>query len=111
MSLKDILLITDMDGTLLGRDFKIPQRNIEAVHRFMDQGGNFAIATGRSKMSGAQYFRQTNPNAPCVLLNGAVLYDFRKKETFDEALLTQWSNGIFGKNRGTFSGNRDRGLY
>lgn len=80
MSLKDILLITDMDGTLLGRDFKIPQRNIEAVHRFMDQGGNFAIATGRSKMSGAQYFRQTNPNAPCVLLNGAVLYDFRKKE-------------------------------
>lgn len=80
LSLQDILLITDMDGTLLGRDFKIPERNIKAIHRFMEHGGNFAIATGRSKMSGVQYFAQTNPNAPCVLLNGAILYDFKKKE-------------------------------
>ena len=46
----------------------------------MEHGGNFAIATGRSKMSGSQYFAQTNPNATCVLLNGAILYDFKKKE-------------------------------
>ena len=80
MNWQDILLITDMDGTLLGRDFKIPERNIKAIHRFMERGGNFSIATGRSKMAGSRYFAQTNPNAPCVLLNGAILYDFKKKE-------------------------------
>ena len=87
MKFQDILLISDMDGTLLGKDFQIPQRNLEAVHRFMEEGGNFAIATGRSITSGAQYYEQIYPNAPCILLNGGILYDFRSGKTLRKHVL------------------------
>ena len=77
MRWEEILLLADMDGTLLGRDLRIPERNLAAIREFMARGGHFSIATGRSIQSGAPYYRQVQPNAPCILLNGVMLYDFR----------------------------------
>lgn len=80
MKLRDVLLISDLDGTLIGRDHTVPQRNVEAVRRFQQKGGHFSIATGRSVDSGARYFSAAVPNELCVLLNGSVIYDFEAKK-------------------------------
>ena len=71
------LILSDMDGTLLGDDRQISQENREAVAYFTQNGGRFAVATGRSK-AGMEYFLQDIAiNAPCVICNGAVVYDFQ----------------------------------
>ncbi len=77
---QDILVVSDLDGTLIGRDFQIPSRNFAALDRFKQAGGRFAIATGRSMESGRRYAEETRPNAPCVVLNGAVLYDYETEK-------------------------------
>lgn len=84
MELKDILIVSDLDGTLIGANAKIPQRNLDALERFKKNGGNFAIATGRSVVSGALYYDSLAPNAPSVLLNGSVIYDFQTKTCIRE---------------------------
>jgi hypothetical protein len=71
------LLVSDMDRTLVTEDFKIPERNIEAIDRFIEKGGLFALATGRVASSAAKYFGRINTNAPSILSNGSSIYDFR----------------------------------
>ena len=44
----DILLTVDFDRTLTGPDSKIPQRNLDAIAFFMENGGKFTVNTGRS---------------------------------------------------------------
>ena len=38
MKIDEVLIVSDMDGTLIGKDFTIPQRNIEAVKKFQKLG-------------------------------------------------------------------------
>ena len=71
-----ILLLSDMDGTLLNRSGTISAENLSALRYFMAEGGRFSVATGRSK-PGMEHFLETLPiNAPAVIYNGAVVYDF-----------------------------------
>ena len=44
----DVLLTVDYDRTLTAPDSSIPQRNIEAIRYFMENGGVFTVNTGRS---------------------------------------------------------------
>ncbi|MCL2030200.1 MAG: HAD-IIB family hydrolase [Oscillospiraceae bacterium] len=74
--LSGVLLATDLDGTLLGRDHAIPPGSAAAVSRFMRAGGRFTLATGRS-LPGLAHVKPSVPvNAPAVLLNGALVYDY-----------------------------------
>ncbi len=97
MQFQDILLVSDLDGTLIGKDFIVPQRNIAAVKRFKEEGGNFAIATGRAVDSGARYYSVATPNAPCVLLNGSLVYDFDTKQVLSEYPLPLGAVGYLQK--------------
>ena len=45
----DVLLTVDFDRTLTAPDSSIPERNIEAINYFIDNGGVFTVNTGRSK--------------------------------------------------------------
>ena len=76
----DVLLTVDYDRTLTAPDSTIPQRNLEAIRYFMENGGAFTINTGRSvPMTNA--FREKVPvNAPLLLYNGSAAYDLGKKE-------------------------------
>ena len=47
-SLSDILIITDVDGTLLRENKGISKENLEAIKRFTDKGGHFTVSTGRA---------------------------------------------------------------
>ncbi len=72
----DILLVTDFDATLTGRDRRIPQANVDAVERFMAEDGLFTIATGRSRPMFDHSSRDIRVNAPHILSNGSAVYDY-----------------------------------
>ncbi len=70
-----VLLTVDFDRTLTGPDSKIPERNIEAIRYFMENGGTFTVNTGRSTTTFAQYLETLPRNAPLLLYNGSAAYD------------------------------------
>ena len=82
-----VLLTVDFDRTLTGPDSKIPERNLEAIRYFMENGGAFTVNTGRS-MPMTKVFRDIVPvNAPLLLYNGSAAYDLREKRlTFCEEI-------------------------
>ena len=88
----DILLTVDYDRTLTATDSTIPQRNLEAIRYFMENGGIFTVNTGRS-LPMAMVFRDiVSTNAPLLLYNGSGAYDMEeKKMSFCQAIdLDPW---------------------
>lgn len=74
----DVLLTVDFDRTLTARDSSIPQRNLEAIAYFIENGGAFTINTGRSLPMCAPFLGKIPLSAPLLLYNGAAAYDSRK---------------------------------
>ena len=71
----DILLTVDYDRTLTAPDSTIPERNLEAIRWFIENGGAFTVNTGRS-VPMTKVFRDIVPvNAPLLLYNGSAAYD------------------------------------
>jgi HAD superfamily hydrolase (TIGR01484 family) len=70
----DVLLTVDFDRTLTDTDGKIPQRNLEAIHYFMENGGSFTINTGRSTNTMKAYM-DVPVNAPLLLYNGSAAWE------------------------------------
>lgn len=75
-----ILLLSDVDGTLLHRTLAPPQKNIEAIRYFEENGGMFAIATGRTPFSATIVSRNSLCNVPCVCSNGSTIFDYEKMQ-------------------------------
>ena len=75
MDYSDILVTVDFDRTFSARDSSVPQRNLDAVHYFMEQGGTFTINTGRSAVNFAKHLLDTPVNAPFLLYNGSAAYE------------------------------------
>ena len=76
----DILLTVDYDRTLTAPDSTIPERNIEAIRYFIENGGAFTINTGRS-VPMYEPLRDLVPvNAPLLLYNGSAAYDRQSRE-------------------------------
>jgi len=73
--LKNILLITDLDGTLLNGQQKISLENKNAVRDFIDNGGFFTIATGRAEKAVKRFVEELNISLPLILYNGAKIID------------------------------------
>jgi len=94
MKLGDYLLFSDVDGTLLPYvSGGVPQRNIEAIERFIEKGGRFGIATGRSRTSAEEFIKLLPVNAPCVILNGVGLYDYSAGEYLMKHFLPEEAKG------------------
>lgn len=77
----DILLTVDYDRTLTAPDSSIPERNVEAIRYFIDNGGAFTVNTGRSLPMSRAFTDRVPVNAPLLLYNGAFAYDLATKET------------------------------
>ncbi|MEA5040187.1 MAG: HAD family hydrolase [Clostridiaceae bacterium] len=73
-----ILILSDMDGTLLNSSGLVSIENREAIRYFMENGGYFTVATGRSKAGMEHFLTELPINAPAVIYNGSVVYDFRR---------------------------------
>lgn len=82
----NILIVSDIDGTFLGKGGRIAERNIEKIKYFIAGGGRFTFATGRTVQNVKSLIPQLYEivNAPAILVNGTYFYDFAKQERSDE---------------------------
>lgn len=69
-----ILLVSDLDGTLLDTAQRISPENIEAIRRFREQGGIFTLATGRMEQSVIPFVQTLQLDVPVIVYNGARIY-------------------------------------
>lgn len=74
------LVVSDIDGTLNNKIRKLPRRNYNAIKEFTERGGNFTLASGRLQSSLERNYNRITPNQPAIVLNGAGIYDFDKRE-------------------------------
>ncbi|MDL2293451.1 Cof-type HAD-IIB family hydrolase [Ruminococcaceae bacterium OttesenSCG-928-D13] len=79
-SIRDILVVSDMDGTLLGPDHQLAPADMETIRLFIALGGHFTVATGRTFASIAMYPELKAVIDPAITCGGAVIYDFAKNE-------------------------------
>jgi len=90
MNYSDVLLTVDFDRTFSARDSSVPQRNLDAVRYFMEQGGTFTINTGRSAVNFAKHLEDTPVNAPFLLYNGSAAYENGKLSQCVEIDVDMW---------------------
>ena len=94
-----VLLASDFDNTLVHTKAAIdagspdlppmPERNREALAYFTENGGLFSVSTGRALPAFARYAPTLPINAPCIIANGAGLYDFRTERYIETAFLDE----------------------
>ena len=70
------LLVSDIDGTLNNKKRKLPYKNKVAIRRFVDNGGNFTLCSGRNLASLTPHYRNLGISTPAICMNGAGIYDF-----------------------------------
>ena len=85
-----IYFFSDMDGTMITADFQLPQRNIDAIKYFVENGGHFALATGRGiHPNTLKAAENIAVNFPCIMLNGGLLYDLSTQTEINAEYLVQ----------------------
>ncbi len=80
MKFKNVLLASDFDGTLKNDDGIITREVIEKIKYFISEGGYFTVCTGRCRQ-GFHLYDPEYINAPVLLCNGAMAYDYAKGKT------------------------------
>lgn len=69
------LVISDLDGTLLYSRDIITENTIKGIHKLIEKGIEFVIATGRGKEGVLDILSQLNINPYLICNNGATIYD------------------------------------
>ncbi len=88
-NLSDILIITDVDGTLLRAETGISKENLEAIKRFTDKGGHFTVSTGRAIDVAKELLKEIPINVPSVHINGGYFYDWKKDEIVEPHYISE----------------------
>lgn len=78
------LLCCDVDGTLLSNGI-IPHENIEKIRFFAENGGTFALATGRSIGAVSAVEKEIKSISKAVFSNGGMIYDYIDDKILFEA--------------------------
>ena len=69
-----VMIVTDLDGTLLKNDKSISQENLQAIRYFQEMGGLFSCVTGRVPHGAKAVVDILQPNAPCGHGNGGAVW-------------------------------------
>lgn len=72
----NILIATDLDGTLYENQNNIPRENLDAIRYFTENGGHFAIATGRGIEAARVVAEKLPTKTPSIVNNGHTLFGF-----------------------------------
>ena len=83
------LLVSDMDGTLLNSKGKLSEENKKAIEYFVDNGGEFTLATGRMLPSIKRHIHKMKVTLPVIMYNGTKVYDFNSDEVIWERFLEE----------------------
>lgn len=85
-----VLLASDFDDTLCdGKTDVIPERSLARLREFTAEGGRFLIATGRALGAFTPWADKVPMNAPAVLSNGSLIYDFSTKKELEHVYLPE----------------------
>ena len=76
-----VIILSDMDGTLLNSKKEITQQDIDSINKFTSMGGKFTIATGRTVQTFEQYRNILGIDIPIILYNGALIYNYKTRQT------------------------------
>ena len=76
-----VVLLSDMDGTLLDSKKEITDIDRAAIERFTELGGRFTVATGRTIQSFDQFRSTLGMKYPIIMYNGAAIHDYISGET------------------------------
>ena len=81
-----MIIVTDLDGTFLGRGECVPERNLRAVAEFVEKGGRFTVSTGRMMVDLDRALPDAVHlcNAPLITSNGALIYDAVQQRVLSE---------------------------
>ena len=72
---RDTLYVSDLDGTLLGAEPRLPEEAVPLLNEMLDAGLPFTVATARSWTSAEPIVRLLHLKHPVVAYNGALLVD------------------------------------
>lgn len=86
-TLGELLVISDMDGTLLDSQLSMPVGNMDTIRLLKTLGGHFTVATGRVFYSVEMYPELASVIDPAITCGGCVLYDFQKREASKTSVL------------------------
>ena len=81
------LLVIDLDGTVLDDNFQISERVREALKAAMAQGVRVTIATGRPVPVTRPFAVSLGVNAPVLVMQGGMIYDFATETVLHELTL------------------------
>ena len=82
-----LLVVSDVDGTLLNSRERVSQRMRRAVSSMLRQGTVFTIATGRPPRWLMPVFEQLPVRPICACANGAIIYDANRDQILHAATL------------------------
>lgn len=74
------LYVTDLDGTLLGKDHKVSERSAGIIARLQQKGMLFSYATARSVYTGSVVTNNIDFSCPIIAHNGTFIVDNRTFE-------------------------------
>ncbi len=107
-----MLLLSDYDntfhyteGALNGEAMPpVPARNLEAVERWIKEGGRFAFATGRALTAFLKRAEELPMNAPAIVDNGGGIYDLAEGKYLVTRFLPDKALGHLAQVAETFPG-------
>ena len=76
-----VIILSDMDGTLLNSKKEITPQDLDSIRKFTSLGGKFTVATGRTVQTFEQYRNILGIDIPIILFNGALIYNYRTGQT------------------------------
>lgn len=76
-----VVLLSDLDGTLLSTDKRITDTDRRAIEHFTELGGRFTVATGRTVQSFEQFLSILDIRYPVIMYNGAAIHDYTSGKT------------------------------
>ena len=80
MNFENVIIMTDIDGTLVTDQKQILDCDIKAIERFRKGGGTFTLATGRGYSMAKPIADRISLNIPAVIFNGSAVYDFSQNK-------------------------------
>jgi len=92
--ISDLLVISDLDNTLLTAKEGIPRYNIEMIKKFQSLGGKFTVATGRNVEAVSRYLGQIIFNAPAITYNGGIIFDYENNRILSRRILPDTSKNV-----------------
>lgn len=91
--MEKILFISDLDGTLLNNNGKLSEYTVAMLNSMTSVGMYFTFATARTIYSAKPLTERLDINVPCILNNGASVYDIQSDKYVHNAYIPQDVSG------------------